>query len=241
MDDTVILIPVRLQAKRFPNKPFAKIGNLPMLHYVYNSAAKFFSNVYLAICDQTVEEYCAEHNIQYIMTDSGHVSGSDRIGEAIEILEKQKDFKYIINLQGDMPFIKEEYIKALREKLLTYEMSTLACPFKDSEEASNNSKVKVEIKEGEEKIANDFYRVIKSNKKINKNIFHHIGVYGYQKDFLKKFISLPPTTREQEEKLEQLRIIDKAKISVVHIEKEILGVDTKEDLDTVNQQIQNHV
>ena len=241
MDDTVILIPVRLQATRFPNKPFAKIGNLPMLHYVYNSAAKFFSNVYLAICDQTVEVYCAEHNIQYIMTDSGHVSGSDRIGEAIEILENQKDFKFIINLQGDMPFIKEEYIKALREKLLTYEMSTLACPFKDSEEASNNSKVKVEIEEGEETIANDFYRAIKSNKKINKNVFHHIGVYGYQKDFLKKFISLPPTTREQEEKLEQLRIIDKAKISVVHIEKEILGVDTKEDLDTVNQQIQNHV
>ena len=241
MDDTVILIPVRLQATRFPNKPFAKIGNLPMLHYVYNSAAKFFSNVYLAICDQTVEEYCAEHNIQYIMTDSGHVSGSDRIGEAIKILESQKDYKFIINLQGDMPFIKKEYIKALREKLLNYEMSTLACPFKDLEEASNESKVKVEIEEGEETIANDFYRVIKSNKKINKNIFHHIGVYGYQKDFLKKFISLPPTTREQEEKLEQLRIIDKAKISVVHIEKEILGVDTKEDLDTVNQQIQNHV
>ena len=241
MDDTVILIPVRLQATRFPNKPFAKIGNLPMLHYVYNSAAKFFSNVYLAICDQTVEEYCAEHNIQYIMTDSGHVSGSDRIGEAIEILENQKDFRFIINLQGDMPFIKEEYIKALREKLLTYEMSTLACPFKDSEEASNNSKVKVEIEEGEETIANDFYRALKTNKKINKNVFHHIGVYGYQKDFLKKFISLPPTSREQEEKLEQLRIIDKAKISIVHIEKEILGVDTKEDLDTVNQQIQNHV
>ena len=241
MDDTVILIPVRLQATRFPNKPFAKIGNLPMLHYVYNSAAKFFSNVYLAICDQTVEEYCAKHNIRYIMTDSGHVSGSDRIGEAIEILENQKDFKYIINLQGDIPFIKEEYIKVLREKLFTYEMSTLACPFKDLEEASNESKVKVEIEEGEETIANDFYRVIKSNKKINKNIFHHIGVYGYQKDLLKKFISLPPTKREQEEKLEQLRIIDKAKISVVHIEKEILGVDTKEDLDTVNQQIQNHV
>jgi len=240
MDDTVILIPVRLQATRFPNKPFAKIGNLPMLHYVYNSAANFFSNVYLAICDQPVEEYCTEHNIQYIMTDINHVSGSDRIGEAIEILENQKDFKYIINLQGDMPFIKEDYIKALREKLLSYEMSTLACPFKDLEEASNDSKVKVEIEKGEA-IANDFYRVIKHNKKINENVFHHIGVYGYQKDFLKKFISLSPTKREQEEKLEQLRVIDETKISVVHIEKEILGVDTKEDLDTVNQQIQNHV
>ena len=241
MDDTVILIPVRLQATRFPNKPFAKIGNLPMLHYVYNSAANFFSNVYLAICDKTVEEYCIEHSIQYIMTDSGHVSGSDRIAEAIEILENQNDFQYIINLQGDMPFIKEDYIKALREKLLSYEMSTLACPFKDLQEASNESKVKVEINDSSEDIANDFYRVIKSNKKINKNIFHHIGVYGYQKNFLKKFISFPPTQREKEEKLEQLRIFDKTKISVVHIEKEILGVDTKEDLDTVNRQIQNHV
>ena len=241
MDDTVILIPVRLQATRFPNKPFAKIGDLPMLHYVYNSAANYFSNVYLAICDQAVEEYCIEHKIQYIMTDSDHVSGSDRIGEAIEVLENQKDYKYIINLQGDMPFIKKEYIKALKGKLLTYEMSTLACPFKDLLEAVNESKVKVEIKEGEETVANDFYRVIKSNKKINKNFFHHIGVYGYQKDFLKKFISLPPTKREKEEKLEQLRIIDKTKISIVHIEKEILGVDTKEDLDRVNQQIQNHV
>ncbi len=241
MDDTVILIPVRLQATRFPNKPFAKIGELPMLHYVYNSAANYFSNVYLAICDQAVEEYCIEHNIQYIMTDSAHVSGSDRIGEAIEILENQKDFKYIINLQGDMPFIKEEYIKALRDKLFTYEMSTLACHFKDLQEAFNESKVKVEIEDGDEIIANDFYRVIKSYKKINKNFFHHIGVYGYQKDFLKKFISLLPTKREKEEKLEQLRIIDKTKISVVHIEKEILGVDTKEDLDRVNQQIQNHV
>ena len=120
-------------------------------------------------------------------------------------------------------------------------MSTLACPFKDLEEASNESKVKVEIEEGVETIANDFYREIKPNTKINEKVFHHIGVYGYQKDFLKKFISLSPTKREQEERLEQLRIIDKTKISVVQIDKEILGVDTKEDLDTVNQHIQNHV
>ena len=193
MDDTVILIPVRLQAKRFPNKPFAKIGNLPMLHYVYNSAAKFFSNVYLAICDQTVEEYCTEHNIQYIMTDSGHVSGSDRIGEAIEILENQKEFKYIINLQGDMPFIKEDYIKALKEKLLSYEMSTLACPFKNLDEASNRSKVKVEIEEGGETIANDFYRTTKPNKKINENVFSSYWGLWLSKRLLKKFISLPPT------------------------------------------------
>ena len=183
MDDTVILIPVRLQATRFPNKPFAKIGNLPMLHYVYNSAANFFSNVYLAICDQPVEEYCTEHNIQYIMTDIGHVSGSDRIGEAIKILENQKDFKYIINLQGDMPFIKEEYIKALREKLLSYEMSTLACPFKDLDEASNKSKVKVEIEEVGRLSQMTFIERLNRIKKLMRMYFIILGFMDIRKFF----------------------------------------------------------
>ena len=82
-----------------------------------------------------------------------------------------------------MPFVKEKYISSLREKLLSYEMSTLACPFKDLHEATNESKVKVETTGGKEVVANDFYRTLKSNKKINEDIFHHIGVYGYQKNF----------------------------------------------------------
>ena len=142
MIDTVIVIPVRLQSSRFPNKPFAKIGNLPMLHYVFNAASKSFENVFLAICDLEVEDYCNKNNLPFVLTNPNHISGSDRIGEAVEKLEKKLSFDFIINVQGDMPFIKKEYILSLRQNLANYKMSTLACPFKNEVEAESLSKVK---------------------------------------------------------------------------------------------------
>ena len=240
MIDTVIVIPVRLQASRFPNKPFAKIGNLPMLHYVFNAASKSFENVFLAICDQEVEDYCNKNNLPFVLTNPNHISGSDRIGEAVEKLEKKLSFDFIINVQGDMPFIKKEYISPLRENLSNYKMSTLACPFKNKVEAESLSKVKVEVANHENLVAKDFSRTLIDTSKLNKSIFHHIGVYGFQKQFLKEYISQRPTKRELEEKLEQLRVSEIIKIGITVIDKEILGVDTKEDLDTVNQLIQDH-
>ena len=240
MIDTVIVIPVRLQASRFPNKPFAKIGNLPMLHYVFNAASKSFENVFLAICDLEVEDYCNKNNLPFVLTNPNHISGSDRIGEAVEKLEKKLSFDFIINVQGDMPFIKKEYISSLRENLSNYKMSTLACPFKNKVEAESLSKVKVEVANHENLVAKDFSRTLIDTSKLNKSIFHHIGVYGFQKQFLKEYISQRPTKRELEEKLEQLRVSEIIKIGITVIDKEILGVDTKEDLDTVNQLIQDH-
>ena len=240
MIDTVIVIPVRLQASRFPNKPFAKIGNLPMLHYVFNAASKSFENVFLAICDLEVEDYCNKNNLPFVLTNPNHISGSDRIGEAVEKLEKKLSFDFIINVQGDMPFIKKEFISSLRQNLSNYKMSTLACPFKNKVEAESPSKVKVEVANHENLVAKDFSRTLIDTSKLNKSIFHHIGVYGFQKQFLKEYISQRPTKRELEEKLEQLRVSENIKISITIINEEILGVDTKEDLDTVNQLIQDH-
>ena len=240
MIDTVIVIPVRLQASRFPNKPFAKIGNLPMLHYVFNAASKSFENVFLAICDLEVEDYCNKNNLPFVLTNPNHISGSDRIGEAVEKLEKKLSFDFIINVQGDMPFIKKEFISSLRQNLSNYKMSTLACPFKNKVEAESLSKVKVEVANHENLVAKDFSRTLIDTSKLNKSIFHHIGVYGFQKQFLKEYISQRPTKRELEEKLEQLRVSEIIKIGITVIDKEILGVDTKEDLDTVNQLIQDH-
>ena len=240
MIDTIIVIPVRLQASRFPNKPFAKIDNLPMLHYVFNAASRSFENVFLAICDQEVEDYCNKNNLPFVLTNPNHISGSDRIGEAVEKLEKKLSFDFIINVQGDMPFIKREYILSLRQNLSNYKMSTLACPFKNEVEAESLSKVKVEVAHHENLVAKDFSRTLIDISKLNKSIFHHIGVYGFQKQFLKEYISQRPTKRELEEKLEQLRVSENTKIGITVIEEEILGVDTKEDLDTVNQLIQDH-
>ncbi len=235
MNDTVIIIPIRLKASRFPNKPFAKIGDLPMFHYIYKRVSNISGNLFLAICDQEVKEYCDKMKLKYIMTDPNHMSGSDRIGEAIKKLEEIIKFEYVINVQGDMPFINANHLKLLKEKLLKFQISTLACPFINLNEAKNSSKVKVTIDQINS--ASDFSRILNSNLKINENVFHHIGVYAYHKKFLLKFISLPPTQREIDEKLEQLRIIDTNEIGISIVKEEILGVDTKEDLDRVNQLI----
>ena len=235
MNDTVIIIPIRLKASRFPNKPFAKIGDLPMFHYIYNRVSNISGNLFLAICDQEVKEYCDKMKLKYIMTDPNHMSGSDRIGEAIKKLEEIIKFEYVINVQGDMPFINANHLKLLKEKLLQFQISTLACPFINLDEAKNSSKVKVTIDQINS--ASDFSRILDSNLKINENVFHHIGIYAYHKKFLLKFISLAPTQREIDEKLEQLRIIDTNEIGISIVKEEILGVDTKEDLDRVNQLI----
>ena len=239
MNDTIVLIPVRLQATRFPNKPFAKIGDLPMLHYVYNAAFKSNFDVFLAICDEEIKDYCQKHQIPFVMTNPNHPSGSDRIGEALSKIEEHTHYSFIINVQVDMPFINQNYIQSLRSNLDNFKMTSLACPFIDKQEAKSPSKVKVEI-DDTQNIAIDFSRQIRDEKNLNKTIFHHIGVYGYQKNFLKKYISLPQTQRELGEKLEQLRILDLENIHITCVNNEILGVDTKEDLDRVNQIIQEH-
>tara|TARA_B100000242_G_scaffold282755_1_gene244323 strand:- start:329 stop:1048 length:720 start_codon:yes stop_codon:yes gene_type:complete len=235
MKDTVVIIPIRLKASRFPNKPFAKIGDLPMFHYIYKRVSDISKNLFLAICDQEIKEYCEEMKLKYLMTDPNHMSGSDRIGEAVKKLDKTNKFEYVINVQGDMPFINANHLNLLKEKLLKFQISTLACPFVSLDEAKNSSKVKVTI--NQRNYASDFSRILNSNLKINQNVFHHIGVYAYHKKYLLDFISLPPTKRELEEKLEQLRIINTDKIGISIINEEILGVDTKEDLDRVNRLI----
>ncbi len=235
MNDTVVLIPARLKATRFPNKPFAKIDGIPMMHYVYNAVSRSQYDVYLAICDNKIKKYCEDHNLPFIMTDPKHPSGSDRIGEAISKIEKKFNYEYVINLQGDMPFVKEKYIKMLRDKLNSYKMTTLACQFINAEEANNTSKVKVKI--NKKNIAIDFSRDLKEKRNINNKIFHHIGIYGFQKKFLKEYISSPISDREIKEKLEQLRVLENVKIHVSQISEEILGVDTIEDLDRVNKLI----
>ena len=192
MIDTLIVIPVRLQASRFPNKPFAKIDNLPMLHYVFNAASRSFENVFLAICDQEVEDYCNKNDLPFVLTNPNHISGSDRIGEAVEKLEKKLSFNYIINVQGDMPFIKKEYILLLRQNLSNYKMSTLACPFKNEFEAESLSKVKVEVAHHENLVAKDFSRTLIDISKFIKSMFHHIGVSGFLMQFLKEFVSQTP-------------------------------------------------
>ncbi len=232
----VSIIPVRLAATRFPNKPFAQINGLPMFHYVYNRVLENCSNTLLAICDEKIETYCRIHNLQFISTNPNHQSGTDRVGEVISKIESKENINKIINIQGDMPFISAEHIELLSNKIDHFEMSTLGCPFLDKNEFHDMNKVKLLINEDKNNIiAENFFRKPTYDSEMNLNTFHHIGLYGYQISFLKKFLKLPISEREKNEKLEQLRIKDLNKIGVSLIKENILGVDTKEDLIKVNQ------
>ena len=231
----VSIIPVRLAATRFPNKPFAKIDGLPMFHYVYNRVLESCTNTLLAICDEKIETYCRNHNLQFISTNPNHQSGSDRVGEVISKIEMKENIHKVINVQGDMPFISKEHIKLLISKIDYFEMSTLGCPFIDKKEFRDLNKVKLLIKEDNKNlVAENFFREPMHASEMNVNTFHHIGLYGYQISFLKKFLQMPISEREKTEKLEQLRIQDLNKIGVSIIKENILGVDTKEDLIKVN-------
>jgi 3-deoxy-manno-octulosonate cytidylyltransferase (CMP-KDO synthetase) len=231
----VSIIPVRLAATRFPNKPFAKIDGLPMFHYVYNRVLESCPNTLLAICDEKIETYCRNHNLRFISTNPNHQSGSDRVGEVISKIEMKENIHKVINIQGDMPLISKEHIKLLTSKIDYFEMSTLGCPFIDKKEFQDLNKVKLLIKEDNKNVvAENFFREPMHASEMNVNTFHHIGLYGYQISFLKKFLQMPISEREKTEKLEQLRIQDLNKIGVSIIKENILGVDTKEDLIKVN-------
>ena len=231
----VSIIPVRLAATRFPNKPFAQINGLPMFHYVYNRVLESCSNTLLAICDEKIETYCRNNNLQFISTNPNHQSGSDRVGEVISKIDMKENIHKVINIQGDMPFISTEHIKLLTSKIDYFEMSTLGCPFIDKNEFQDLNKVKLLIKEDNKNVvAENFFREPMHASEMNVNTFHHIGLYGYQISFLKKFLQMPISEREKIEKLEQLRIQDLNKIGVSIIKDNILGVDTKEDLIKVN-------
>ncbi|MDA1283756.1 MAG: 3-deoxy-manno-octulosonate cytidylyltransferase [Proteobacteria bacterium] len=232
----VSIIPVRLAATRFPNKPFAQIQGLPMFHYIYNRVITSYPNTFLATCDEEIETYCKQYNLKFIHTDPDHQSGTDRIGEAISKIETKENFNKVVNIQGDMPFITTNHIELLLKTIDYFEMSTLCCPFVDEVEFQDINKVKLTIKENENiSMAENFFRKPTETSGMNLNTFHHIGLYGYQISFLKDFLKMPISEREKNEKLEQLRIKDLNRIGVSLIKENILGVDTKEDLIRVNQ------
>ena len=244
MINTVILIPSHLRATRLPNKPLLLINNKPMIVHCWQRAIESkIGDVYVVTADEEIAKVIKDVGGKSILTNEEHKTGSDRIFEAIE-----KDFsekpKNIINLQGDMPNINPSAIKLLDKfiKNNSYQMATLATELNSKKDLDNKNIVKVETKE-EIKINNftnalDFFRL----KNINEGNFyyHHVGIYGYQYEILKKFISLKRSDNEISRSLEQMRAMDNnISISVGLTDSYPLGVDTIEDLEEIRNIMKN--
>ena len=242
MKNTAIIIPTRLGAKRFPNKPLAKINNVPMITHVFNRAKESkVGEVFVATPDEEIVNIVKKNGGQAILTEQEHMSGSDRI---YEIFSKKiiKNVDLIINLQGDMPNIKPESISKL-EKFMrknNCDIGTLAAKIKNKDEIINPNVVKVELdkelKSEDFVEAKDFFRTKKNLK--NEKIYHHIGIYAFTNVALTKYVRLSRSKLEIERNLEQMRAMENNLLIKVGLSDSMpLGVDTEEDLEKVTQEM----
>jgi len=242
MKNTAIIIPSRLGAQRFPNKPLAKINNIPMIIHVFNRAKESqIGEVFVATPDNEILQIVNKSGGKAILTERDHNSGSDRIYEIYS--KKLKDsFDLIINLQGDMPNIQSNEIIKL-EKFMrnnNSDIGTLASSIKNENEIKNQNIVKVhvekELKSGDFLNAKDFFR-IKSNLS-NEKIYHHIGIYAFTDQALTKYVKLSRSKLEIEINLEQMRAMENnITIKVGLSDSNPLGVDTEADLIKVSQEM----
>ena len=244
MKNTAIIIPTRLSATRFPNKPLAKINNVPMIIHVLNRAKESkVGEVFIATPDKIIFDIVKDNGGNAILTNKNHLSGSDRIYEVYSKNLKNK-VNLIINLQGDMPNIKPSNISKL-ERLMQKggcDIGTLACPIKDKNELFNPNVVKVYM---DQKLnddsfiqAKDFFRD-KSDLN-NDKIYHHLGIYIFTKDALARYVKLQRSKLEIERNLEQMRAMENNMVIKVGLTDSMpLSVDTEEDLIKIEKEMEN--
>ena len=233
MFKTVILIPSRLSAKRLPGKPLLKINGISIISHVVKKAKEAdIGDVYVATEDKEIIEDVNLNGGKAILTSNRHKTGSDRIFECFEKLEL-KDVDYIINLQGDEPNVDTSDLRHLSNliKINKPEIGTLAAKIDDQSKLNNENIVKVIT---ESKITNENFPVaLDFKRKINDqntNISHHIGIYAFKPNILKKIIKLKQTKNEIKNRLEQLRPMENSiKINVALAKFSPIGIDTMED------------
>ena len=242
MKNTAIIIPTRLEAKRFPNKPLAKINNIPMIIHVLNRAKESkIGDVFVATPDDEIFHIVNQNGGKAILTKKNHNSGSDRIYEAY-LKELKNNVDLIINLQGDMPNIKPKDISLLEKFMRSNDcdIGTLASHIKDKNEMSDPNVVKVQVertlKNDDFVEVKDFFRTKKDLN--NEKIYHHIGIYAFTSEALTKYVNLSRSKLEIERNLEQMRAMENNLIIKIGIcDGQPLGVDTEKDLEKIKKEM----
>ena len=240
---TLVIIPSRLSAQRFPGKPLMKINGLSIISHVFKKAEEAnIGEVIVAAEDQEIVDDVKQNGGQAILTKNEHKTGTDRIYEVFQKINSA-DIDLVMNLQGDEPLINIDDIRNLNKKMIesSSKLGTLASKIHDKALLENPNVVKVLTKENLNQTnfpeALNFMRNITEEK---ENIYHHLGIYSYNKDTLEKFVSLNQSPSEIKNKLEQLRALDNnMKINVAFAKFAPIGVDTKEDLEAVKKIMEN--
>jgi 3-deoxy-manno-octulosonate cytidylyltransferase (CMP-KDO synthetase) len=232
---TVIIIPARLDSIRLPEKIIADIGGLPMVIRVARQALlAAIGDIFIACCSNKLAEIVGKYGFKTIITDPELKSGTDRVYAALKQISSMHE--YIINLQGDMPFIDPEVIHATYKMLLRdeAEMTTAAALISDSNKINQSSVVKAILTEDNRAL----YFTRAPAPFGSQELYEHIGIYGYKPHILEKFVQASPTKLEYAERLEQLRALENGiRIEVALVNSAPIAVDTADDLAKARAQV----
>lgn len=236
------VIPARWGSTRFEGKVLAKLKGKYLIQHVWERArkSKTIDSVIIAADDEKIVRAAEEFGAKAVMTSKKHVSGTDRIAEAVGPMP----VKVVVNIQGDEPLVDPKLIDHLVQTILddrSCMMATAVKMIEDKEDLENPNVVKVVIDQNRNALY--FSRsVIPFNRDKKKfddiNYYKHLGIYAYRKEFLLKFKDLPKSHLESIEKLEQLRVLEAGfKIKTIETNVDTIGVDTPEDLAKVERMI----
>lgn len=243
------VIPARYASTRFPGKPLAMLGGKTVIQRVYEQAASVLSDVYVATDDERILSAVEAFGGRAVMTRTDHKSGTDRIEEAVEKIEKQGMDKegqgdVIINIQGDEPFVQPSQIKTLMALFDDPEtqIGTLGKRFESMEAVQNPNSPKIVTDHHGfalyfSRSVIPFIRGIEVEDWLSHYPFlKHLGVYAYRREVLAEVTKLPQGVLEKAESLEQLRWLENGyRIRVGMTEVETVGIDTPADLERAEQ------
>ena len=238
---TAVIIPARYGSSRLEGKPLLIAGGKYIIQWVWEKAikSKAIDRVIVATDDERIFKCCKEFGAEVEMTSTEHKSGSDRIAE---VAKRHPEIGYIINVQGDEPLIDPDHIELVRKGVVeddNADISTLVREITDPDEVNNPNLVKCIFDVNN-------YAMYFSRSKIpyerntgKTKFYGHLGIYGYKRESLFKMTSLPQTTYEMAESLEQLRALQNGmKIKVDVVKNVPVGIDTIEDFNKFKSMVE---
>ncbi|MDR2386688.1 MAG: 3-deoxy-manno-octulosonate cytidylyltransferase [Deltaproteobacteria bacterium] len=241
----VAIIPARYASSRFPGKPLALIGGQPMIRLVYQLALKIpgLEAVYVATDSQEIAQTVRAFGGQVLMTKSEHQTGTDRLGEAADLLALT-DSDLVLNVQGDQPALNPNHPALLVQALLSdpnLPMATLAVPLLDPAEANDPNHVKVVFNHQNLALYFSLAPIPWPRDGGPGSFYKHVGLYGYRVGFLRQYLKWPQGRLEVIENLEQLRALERGvPIKVLLAEGLSPEVDLPQDIAKVEAALSGH-
>jgi 3-deoxy-manno-octulosonate cytidylyltransferase (CMP-KDO synthetase) len=232
----IVLIPARMASTRLPGKPLADIGGVPMIVRVWRQAvAAGVGPVVVAAAEREIAEAVEAAGGRAVLTAPDLPSGSDRIFAALSALDSKAEHDVVINLQGDLPALDPEAVRAVAAALAETgaDIATLAAEIDNAADRDNPNVVKPVVAwEADGRLGRALYFTRARAPHGDGALFHHIGIYAFRRAALARFVALAPSPLEKREKLEQLRALEAGmRIAVARVDEVPLSVDTQEDLE----------